>query len=1462
MRSQKREILERAVHVTSEPMHVRPYFFFSFFCVPVLCGAQQWAAKCAGLVNERVTDVKVGPGDMLFSTGEFGPGSTVAGQPVVSQGLSDVFVMKQTAGGAVLWVVEAGGAGLDLSGKVCAAPDGSVLVCGQFSGTADLFGTSVTAQGGSTDFFVAKLAGTNGALLWVRTGGSAAYTDRASGVAVSTDGRVLVTGEFRGTGVFDAGTFNSTIDPNTSQPGSDVFVISYTSNGTSEWLRQGIAVRDDQAVDVDVDANGAAYVYGLYSEEISFGTPHPNLALNQIFLVKFDAGGNEQWFRRIGGAALQQPVDLQSGTSGGLLLCGDLQGTLTFYDNAPNTLPSAEPNAYFLVRCSTDGEFENGTAVGSVNAVRAAGLCQRDGTAAVYGEFECGFSDLQAHYNASGIFIATGEEDLFIAKHDDQILSLTEAQQFGGHLTKEAGAVTALGNDELVFCGSFSELLIFPSEGDGWGEDLGACAPVATGSNNYCGDAHYREYEAIESIGGQDGFLARGYVDSREPYDPYVRTGGGCDRSALDLIVLPADDTTDNFVACTSAVLGWVRSIHRPAYPNSGCDPSRTVSWNVDALWSTGGTFWDSIIVTQSGWYWRTHTSSNGCYSATDSIYVTILPGPHAWVSVNGGSAMSGPGPNAYSDCAAVPMLAMDLLPGETFQWYVDGVPVPGNPIMAEASGTYTLVVTSPNGCVATNPIAFTLLQALEIPDITSADFAFYLNGIALDQQDTVPVCDGVSQQGYILPTWYVDGVPTVLGQPYIVFSQTEGSGGLSSYADLPLHWFLDADTTGWYHMHVHMVMNVEGCTTDSAVFDAYDSVYFETGNTPVIQPLEDLSICIGDTAMVVLDCTGCTEVEWSGPNGTWITSTAEDTAWVWGFGLYTVVASNTVGVLCGATEYFTISLAQPPPLLIDPLAICPGDSAILSTTFPSVTYIWSGPSGVLPADNDSLFISEVGSYYLTTYTDLGCELFSGPAILQQYATPNLETLPDNVLCPGQSAALVLSGGGLDQIIWDPPLSGGNLTQSVSDAGTYTCTVTACGDTFALSVEIFASTIAVEIPPGPYTICGGGSVLLDGPAGDYDYLWTPGDLATEDLLATSPGDYQLQITDTLGCSALSNVAVVNEQQFTDPLQAEGDSLCAGESVLLIATGSGALEWYGDEDLAQSLGSGDTLVLGPQVVTDTLFIIQTEDGCTGPTLSVIVTVTPIPAAVTISGDTALCEGETLALSAAAQGAAVFNWNTPQGNTAGAAYTLTNVTATAAGDYTCYAENVGCTGPSSVVGVNIQDNIATPVITGGTTLCEGDVIGLVVSGVDLNGFLWQTPAGDLPGSSLTLTLPATVAAAGTYGVLAEGGECPDAEVSVEVTIELCGVIIPNVFTPNGDGQNDLFVVEGGASTAFEFHVFNRWGQEVYFTGSPRVAWNGRDNGNNTLPDGVYYYELHEIRSGTDAVHTGYIELTRGR
>lgn len=1521
---------------------VRRFLLFLMGIGPsMFAEGQHWAVKCGGVGNERVVDVKTDLADGVLSIGEFGPGGTVLGQPLTCQGLSDVFVAKQSATGALQWVVQAGGAGLDFASKVCAAPDGSVIVCGQFTGTADLFGTSATAQGGSTDLFVAKLSGTNGSLIWVRTGGSATYTDRAANVAVGADGRVVVTGEFRGTGVFDAGTFTSTIDPGTSLPGSDVFIASYAADGTAEWFKQGIAQRNDQAADVSIDAAGAAYAFGLYSETISFGTPHANTALNQMYLVKFDAAGVEQWFRRIGGGALQQPVDMQLGAAGGVFLCGELQGALTFFDTAPDVVPSAQPNAYFLLRAGTDGEFESGTATGSVNALHIAGLDQRGATVAAFGEFQCGFNDLQDHYSANGIFIAIGEEDLFIAKHDAQSLALNEAQQFGGHLEKNAGGITSLSNGELVFCGAFSELLIFPSEGDGWGEDFEPCPMAGGGANEYCGDAHYTDYEAIQSTGALDGFIARGYVDSRQPYDPYMRSGLACERSALDIIVLGNGDSTNYVLVCGAASLDWAHSIplnHDPGL----CSEAPTITWDADIHWSTGQTYADGINVTQSGWYWRTQTSTNGCYTETDSIQVEILPAPSAWISINNGFPMPGPGPTPYQACHPVEMLATDLLPGDTFQWYIDGQPVVGNPILADADGTYSLTVLSPNGCSGTNTIAFTLQESIGIPNITSADFDFYFNGVALDDQDSVQICDGVFQQGYILATWYVDGVPTVLSQPYIVFATTESGGGLVSYADEAIAWFVEPEPNGWYDLQIHLVMNVEGCSDDSLAFDASDSVYFAAGNSPQIAPLEDITLCIGDTAMIVLDCTGCGEIQWSGP-GPVITSPGQDTAWVTEFGNYAVIASNDDGVLCGATEYFTVLQALPPALVVSPLAVCPGDTAVLSTPFQGTTYEWSGPSGPLAGDNDSLLVWEIGAYYLTVYTDQGCPLFGGPAFLQAFSTPSLTATPNTVLCPGQSTALVISGGGLEQIIWDPPLVGGNLTQSVSEGGTYACTVIACQDTFNLSVAIFSSTIDPAIPNGPFSICGGGTVLLDGPGGDYEYLWTPGNADTEDLLASDTGSYQLQITDTLGCTAFSNVVEVVAQTFTEALVAMGDTVCAGEDAQPSATGSGTLVWFAEADLQDTLFVGGALSIVDATQSDTVYVTQTENGCTGPITPVVILVGLVPPPPVIVGDTGLCIGDALLLAVAPQPGITYTWTTPQGTVTGPTVSIGSVAAADIGVYVCAASIQGCPGSSASVSLVLEAGPAAPEISGQTELCAGDDLSLAVMPVPGISYSWTTPSGGVSGPSVevenvnqtddglyvcvasagacggegaevmvTVQIPppipivtgpdtlcdgefgsvtvvgvtapfswvtpqgttagsvtgypiwaATPEDNGEYGVVVDGGACPDVSAFTYITVVACDAVVPNVFTPNADGVNDYFLIEASPGVTYYFKVYNRWGKLVFST--PRVdavRWDGRDDGNDMLSDGVYYYELIRVTFGRSRTSTGYIQLSRGR
>lgn len=94
------------------------------------------------------------------------------------------------------------------------------------------------------------------------------------------------------------------------------------------------------------------------------------------------------------------------------------------------------------------------------------------------------------------------------------------------------------------------------------------------------------------------------------------------------------------------------------------------------------------------------------------------------------------------------------------------------------------------------------------------------------------------------------------------------------------------------------------------------------------------------------------------------------------------------------------------------------------------------------------------------------------------------------------------------------------------------------------------------------------------------------------------------------------------------------------------------------------------------------------------------------------------------------------------------------------------------------------------------------------------------------------------------------------------------LPNAFTPNGDGANDLFVPRSNRFVnEVEFIVYNRWGETVFETNDPRILWNGQDMGGNDLPEGTYYYKIllsfvAQPVSGQEINNeqSGYIELIR--
>jgi len=124
------------------------------------------------------------------------------------------------------------------------------------------------------------------------------------------------------------------------------------------------------------------------------------------------------------------------------------------------------------------------------------------------------------------------------------------------------------------------------------------------------------------------------------------------------------------------------------------------------------------------------------------------------------------------------------------------------------------------------------------------------------------------------------------------------------------------------------------------------------------------------------------------------------------------------------------------------------------------------------------------------------------------------------------------------------------------------------------------------------------------------------------------------------------------------------------------------------------------------------------------------------------------------------------------------------------------------------------------------CEEDFILLEII-TNGDSFLWNT------GSSEN---PLTITKSGIYSATAYLGNCKDT-ASYTVDYCPCEMWLPNIFTPNNDGLNDVFIpVVHSNLASFTMHIYDRWGQVIYVTHS-FTAWDGTANGRHVAA-GVYY------------------------
>ena len=384
------------------------------------------------------------------------------------------------------------------------------------------------------------------------------------------------------------------------------------------------------------------------------------------------------------------------------------------------------------------------------------------------------------------------------------------------------------------------------------------------------------------------------------------------------------------------------------------------------------------------------------------------------------------------------------------------------------------------------------------------------------------------------------------------------------------------------------------------------------------------------------------------------------------------------------------------------------------------------------------------------------------------------------------------------------------------------------------TVNVTINPLPTVIASNDTTVCSADTVFLSA-TGAVTYTWDNGLGGGQSQSAFTAIDTMYIVTGAgpLGCGDLDTVNVT-VLALPAVIASNDTSVCSADTVFLSATGTVTYIWD------NGLGAGQSQPALTAI--DTMFIVTGTDslGCRGLD-TVNVTVLALPS-VTTSLDTTICIGDTGIISATST-ETVFTWDNGLG--VGQSHLVSSSTDT--------RYIVSVTNSNNCVGRDtVQITIdGFPILASNdTSICVGSEVVLSVNGGSI--YTWDNALGF---GELHIVSPEVTT---TYIVTSDENGCIYTD-TVVVTIENTCFEVPNVFTPNGDGKNDIWNIRGLDSYPdVRVKVFNRWGDSVFESDAGYTyPWDGTYNGKN-LPSGTYYYII-ALGNG-EAVSSGTINIVK--
>jgi len=627
--------------------------------------------------------------------------------------------------------------------------------------------------------------------------------------------------------------------------------------------------------------------------------------------------------------------------------------------------------------------------------------------------------------------------------------------------------------------------------------------------------------------------------------------------------------------------------------------------------------------------------------------------------------------------------------------------------------------------------------------------------------------------------------------------------------------------------------------TTNACPGSAKDTVHVV--NSITISVSGPASTCPGNAVTLIASgAIGGTTYNWSPANslssstGTSVTATPTVTTG------YNVYAWSGV---CTATAYHIVAVdTLTKPIITFTDSICTGTSTTITATAATsgkMTYVWSTGATTSSITTPTLTTT---TGYTVTATDSCGQSAAIPITVNvvQITYPTVTPSPDTI-CSGGSVNLHATGA--SGYIWAPASSlnkttGANVRATPTVQTIYTITATdKCPGSVTDTISIHPPVVAVI--SGPDSICPGGTVVLTATGGNT-YVWSTGQTGSTISITPSATSTYSVSAHVGNCRGRDTTTVTVTAPLTFTITASPNPICPNTASVLTATGGLNYTW-------NTGATGSNITVTPSTTTTYSINGTTAAGCIGSG-TLVENVTTVIQPV-ISGVNPVCQNDSITLTVTGGNGTAYMWNT------GASTSSITFIASASGNYKVWNTG-GCADTSNTFPLVVTKT--TPLITCcDTTIALGSSAHIGASGAV--SYSW-TPVSNVNCFTCANTT-ATPTTSTTYTVVGTDANGCKVTGTVIVLIECKDFSVPNVFTPNGDGQNDVFLIKAATETSYTIEIRDRWGVLVYKSSDPTSAWNGKINNTGAeAPDGVYYYIIVSKCSNNDYNHHGYVEVIR--